>query len=106
MCPKDFYDRLLIEIERKGLKPSEFSDKLGFSRTFIYNFKKAYPTVDNLLKISDFLGVSADYLLGRTTQRKVADDVKNQLIECDTKLVEFINYINDNYTKKGDNSSI
>lgn len=99
MCPKDFYDRLLIEIERKGMKPSEFSEKVGFSRTSLYKFKKAYPSLENLIKISEFLDVSVDYLLGRTAQRKVVDDIRNSILENDPKLVEFINYINDTYLK-------
>lgn len=97
MNPQTFYERLLIEIEHKGMKPSEFSNKVGFSRTSFYKFKKAYPTLENLIKIAEFLDVSIDYLLGRTTQRKIADDINNPLLERDPKLVEFLNYVNDRY---------
>lgn len=101
MSPKDFYDRLLIELERKGMKPSEFSNKVGFSRTSFYKFKKAYPTMENLIKIAEFFDVSIDYLLGRTTQRNFSNDIQGTVFEKDAKLVEFINYINDKYLKKG-----
>lgn len=93
MSPKDFYDRLMVEIERKGMKPSEFSDKLGFSRTTIYNFKTAFPTVENLVKISNFLNVSVDYLLGRTAQSDIAEDVKNQPKKPSPDLVAFVKWL-------------
>lgn len=99
MSPKDFSDRLLIELESRGMKPAEFSEKVGISRTAIYHYKIAFPTVENLIKIAEFLDVSVDYLLGRTVQRKVVDDIRNSIFENDPKLVEFINYINDTYLK-------
>lgn len=47
--------------EKIGIPQSSFSD---------WKARRKKPSVENLVKLSDFFGVSVDYLLGRTTRRK------------------------------------
>lgn len=39
---------------------------LKIGENAIYSWKKSNPSIDKLQKVSDFLDVSTDYLLGRT----------------------------------------
>ena len=49
-------------------------DACGMNKGSIYDLEKrgAFPSVDKIVKIADYLGVSVDYLLGRSD---ISDDV-------------------------------
>ncbi|MBQ8961214.1 MAG: helix-turn-helix transcriptional regulator [Ruminococcus sp.] len=38
------------------------------------------PTLDNLSKIADYLGVSVDYLIGRDNKNSTSDEVRSAII--------------------------
>lgn len=65
-----------------------------------YESGKAFPSVDTLIKIADFLNTSTDYLLGRTNNDAPLNEVINEIV--DKQLNELINnYVRlNNYQKK------
>lgn len=63
-----FARRLKAEREAASYNQSELAREFGLSPTAIFNYEKnnREPDFDTLIKISDFFGVSADYMLGHT----------------------------------------
>ena len=65
-----FFDRYKAICEKQGLDPCSQStaDKFGVTRATIstWGTRKKTPKGDTIAVIADALGVSADYLLGRT----------------------------------------
>ena len=55
-----------------------------------YESGKAFPSVETLIKIADFLDVSIDYLLNRTDNPLINGSTKNK----DEELINIINSLN------------
>ena len=55
----------------KGLNQVQLADKLGVKKQSISNWENdnIMPSVDMLVKIADFFGVTTDYLLAREIPR-------------------------------------
>lgn len=55
---------------RKGMTQQEFADALDINLSSYQKYERANnsikPSIDSLIKIADFYGVSVDYLIGRT----------------------------------------
>lgn len=51
---------------KKNMNIKEVGLALKIGENAIYSWKKSNPSIDKLQKVSDFLDVSTDYLLGRT----------------------------------------
>ena len=51
---------------KRGLSLTEVSQRAGMGKTSIYHWQKIRPTAENLQKVADVLGVTTDYLLGKT----------------------------------------
>lgn len=61
------FDRIKdIAKRNKNMSVKELGIELQFGENAIYTWKKSNPSVDKLEKVSNFLNVSTDYLLGRT----------------------------------------
>jgi transcriptional regulator with XRE-family HTH domain len=76
--------RIFGIMEKKHLKQSDLANFLGISNSSVSDWKKkgSVPSADKIVKISEFLNVSVDYLLGRTdepnsTQQTNSSDVHN-----------------------------
>mgnify|MGYP004507005497 CR=1 FL=1 len=54
--------------ERKNFTVEEVSERIGISKTAIYNIESGAnnPSIDNLIRLAELYNVSIDYLLGRT----------------------------------------
>lgn len=54
--------------ERKNFTVEEVSERIGVSKTAIYNIESGVnnPSIDNLIRLAELYNVSIDYLLGRT----------------------------------------
>lgn len=65
---KIFAERLLELRREKGISQAVLAKQLGVSYAVVcyWETDRSEPTAPNLVKISDFFGVSVDYLLGRT----------------------------------------
>ena len=64
--------------EETGKKRQETADALGISRASLEYYEKGRrkPDIEILAKFADYYGVSADYLLGRTTARTTDKDLR------------------------------
>lgn len=65
-------NRLRVLREEMGLLQSEIASKMGVTTATYSNYEteKRDMSTDMVLKLSQFFGVSADYLLGKTSIRK------------------------------------
>lgn len=80
-----FYENLIAELERQGLKITPVITKLGISSGSIGPWKRGGSVnSDALLKLSEYLGVTTDYLLKGYSQ-----DNKNSLY-CTNKTEELL----------------
>lgn len=62
-----FFDRLKKICASKGVKITTLIDELGMSSGNLSSWKKGnVPRASTIDKISNYLGISSDYLLGRT----------------------------------------
>ncbi len=65
---KNSFGRILKELRtEKELSQKEFGEKLGFCNQTVsfWEAGRREPDFDTLILISDFFGVSTDYLLGK-----------------------------------------
>lgn len=62
-----FSERFVEITQEKGLTPYRVAKETGISQGLISEYKsgKKEPTLQNLIKIADYLDVSLDYLVGR-----------------------------------------
>lgn len=55
----------------KGVSVKQLLIDVGLGRNTMSHFKTSMPKADNLARIADYLEVSTDYLLGRTTNPNI-----------------------------------
>lgn len=67
-----FYDRFIHLCEQKGVKPSRAAEDCGINRSNVSMWKNngSTPRGGALQKISEYFGVTTDYLLGNTEQKE------------------------------------
>lgn len=68
-----FTDRFVEIMQNRNLSGYSIAKGTGISQGLMNEYKNGVkiPTVQNLVKIADFLGCSTDYLLGRTDNPEV-----------------------------------
>jgi transcriptional regulator with XRE-family HTH domain len=68
----EFKDRLRSTRESRGLSQADLAKKANMQPAAISHFETGHrsPSFDNLRKLSDALGVSVDYLLGRINEEQ------------------------------------
>lgn len=79
----DFYERLTHLLKEKGIKKKDFLADCGLGINSFSNWKiskNGYPTIPVLKVISDYLGVSVEYLKGETADR--GEKIPPALSEC------------------------
>ena len=67
--PSVFGDRLLVARAKRGMSQAELATKTRLPPAVISHFEtgvRQFPSADTLVKLTDALRVSSDYLLGRT----------------------------------------
>lgn len=76
-----FYERLKEICASKGVKITVLIDDLGMSSGNLSSWKKGNtPRASTIDKIADYLGVSSDYLLGRSDDPLPPVDMKDVTI--------------------------
>lgn len=57
--------------QERGLNQEELGRRVGASKQSVSNWENGNiaPSIDLLIRLADFFGVSTDYLLGRQNQR-------------------------------------
>lgn len=75
-----FYDLFYELCVRKGVTPSKACLEMGLSRALAAKWKntKATPSADTMSKISDYFGVSTDYLLGKEEQKEKSPSARGE----------------------------
>ncbi|MDE2111107.1 MAG: helix-turn-helix transcriptional regulator [Alphaproteobacteria bacterium] len=65
-----FPDRLKQAREKRGMRQEQLAERASLQGSAISHFEtgKRKPSFDNLRRLADALGVSTDYLLGRTDE--------------------------------------
>jgi transcriptional regulator with XRE-family HTH domain len=73
-----FPTRLRQLLDENDLSHQVFGEYLGVARQSVGNYcdGSVSPSIDTLLKVSDYFSVSVDYLLGRTDVRTLEPDVQ------------------------------
>ena len=66
-----FSERLKELRISKGLTMEQLGKEIESTRGTIGNFENKKPSLDMLIKIADYFGVSIDYLVGRTDDPKL-----------------------------------
>ncbi|MDE7098807.1 MAG: helix-turn-helix domain-containing protein [Ruminococcus sp.] len=71
--------------KQRNIKQSTIADILDISQQAYlkYEHGDADPTLDALCKLADFYGVSTDYLLGRTSVKRMATEEFDPLADID-----------------------
>ncbi|MBS6444530.1 MAG: helix-turn-helix transcriptional regulator [Ruminococcus sp.] len=66
----DIFYKICIE---QGTKPNPVAKQIGVSSSTVTSWKNGgIPNGETLLKLADYLNVSVDYLLGRTTEKNIS----------------------------------
>ncbi|WP_431811963.1 helix-turn-helix domain-containing protein [Lysinibacillus sp. FW12] len=58
----------------RGITVKRLEEELEIPNNTIYQWKRIRPSLDKILKVAVFFGVSIDYLLGRTDQKILPED--------------------------------
>lgn len=76
-----FIERLNLLCKEKGISISKMIKDLGMANGNVTRWNKgSVPTGDNLTKISDYFGVSTDYLLGKTEKRQAPEGLTTKRV--------------------------
>ena len=80
---KDFPRLLKLLRKERGIRQKEAADSLGIAQALLSHYEngKRECGLDFLIQAADFYGVSADYLLGRTSSRSGTVVTENELPE-------------------------
>ena len=82
----------------RGLNQVEFARVMGVSKQCVSNWENdnVMPSIEMLIKIADFFGVSTDYLLGRSERRVVeVSNLTDEQISHITSIVNDLGKLND-----------
>lgn len=69
------FEKIKDLADKHRISLNDLEDKLGISRNSLYGIKKANPKSDRLQQIADYFNVSTDYLLGRTDNPAISNDL-------------------------------
>lgn len=76
------FEKVKLEAKKKGLSLLALNNKAGLGKSAIYKWKTQTPSIENLQKVADVLGVSTDYLLGKEDKKNEHIDV-SKILEAD-----------------------
>ncbi|HEM6531181.1 helix-turn-helix domain-containing protein [Streptococcus suis] len=71
------FDKIKELADKQGISINILEEKLGYGTNTLYRLKRSNPSSKVLKEIADYFGVSADYLLGRTDNPRIASDEQN-----------------------------
>ncbi len=62
-------DRIKTLCSERGLNLTSLERDLGLGKSTIRKWDKNAPSIDKVMQVADFFGVSVDYLIGRSDER-------------------------------------
>lgn len=80
-------DRIRVLANENGMSLPDLEIAIGLGNGTISRWKNSSPNTDKLVKVSDYFGVTVDYLLGRETSGK-------DIIDIDISIKKIIGTIN------------
>lgn len=100
--------RIFGIMEQKHLKQSDLANYIGVANSSVSDWKKkgSTPSADKIVKISEFLNVSIDYLLGRTDNKNGYSNNSNSFNNGDnsTQAIGDCNNISTNISSSDKNN--
>lgn len=77
---KSFGNTISYLRKEKGLSQKQASEDLGISQALLSHYEKGIRecSLDFVVKIADYYNVSCDYLLGRTAERNMEENISNE----------------------------
>lgn len=76
-----FYERLKILAKENKKSFNDIEEDLGFSKNLLYKYSKYEPKQETINQLSEYFGVTTDYLTGKTSSRTL------DLAELDNDIV-------------------
>lgn len=75
--------------DKKGWNLKTTAQEAGIGINSIYRWKEQSPTIESLSKVANVLGVSTDYLLGKTDNPSVSNKPKEVDIEDENIIMTY-----------------
>ncbi|CCG89861.1 helix-turn-helix family protein [Pediococcus pentosaceus IE-3] len=75
------FDRVKEISKKRGLSLAQLNEKAGFKQNVIYSWKTKTPSIDKVESVAKVLGVSVDYLLGKTEKGEPVNDTRDMEVE-------------------------
>ncbi|HCW3213494.1 TPA: helix-turn-helix transcriptional regulator, partial [Listeria monocytogenes] len=72
------FERIKKLSAKKGITISQLTSELEMGENSIYRWKTQKPALDKLQKVADYFNVSIDYLVGRTDNPYVDNDIPQE----------------------------
>ncbi|HAA5614569.1 TPA_asm: XRE family transcriptional regulator [Listeria monocytogenes] len=103
------FERIKKLSAKKGITISQLTSELEMGENSIYRWKTQKPALDKLQKVADYFNVSIDYLVGRTDNPYVDNDIPQEAAtlaahidpsateEDMKKILEYIDFIQQKY---------
>lgn len=83
------FERIKEVSKTRGMSLLQLNDKAGLKKNVIYSWKTKQPSAEKLKAVSDVLGVSTDYLLGKTDNPSVSNKPKEVDIEDENVIMTY-----------------
>lgn len=82
------FEKIKELCQKRGISINSLEETLGYSRNTIYSMKSKKPNAERLQEIADYFNVSTDYLLGRTDNPAISNDL---VTTADGRVVDLSN---------------
>ncbi|EPC3220441.1 helix-turn-helix transcriptional regulator, partial [Listeria monocytogenes] len=69
------FERVKVLAEKQKISLKELALKLNMGENAIYSWKVKTPGADKLKAVADYFNVSTDYLLGRTDNPQIGNEI-------------------------------
>lgn len=83
------FERIKEVSKTRGMSLLQLNDKAGLKKNVIYSWKTKQPSAEKLKAVSEVLGVSTDYLLGKTDNPSTSTKPKEVDIEDEHIIMTF-----------------
>ena len=82
------YEKIKELADNRGISLTKLEEDLGYSRNTLYKLKSQKPNAERISEIADYFNVSTDYLLGRTDNPAISNDL---VTTADGRVVDLSN---------------
>ena len=99
---KDMGQRIMVRRKSLRMTQEEFAEKLGVSAQMISNLELGKKAIrpENLARVCDVLGLSADFVLTGTNTKTAVDAVAEKLVQLTAEELQMVSDMIDYMNKK------